>query len=39
MSDARQWVIGRAPDCDIVMSQSDVYGKHRRLYPIKVEAN
>ncbi|MGL4552900.1 MAG: FHA domain-containing protein, partial [Gemmataceae bacterium] len=31
MSDARQWVIGRAPDCDIVMGQSDVSGRHCRL--------
>jgi hypothetical protein len=23
MIDARQWIIGRSPDCDIVMSQAD----------------
>jgi hypothetical protein len=31
MSDARHWVIGRAPDCDIVMGQTEVSGKHCRL--------
>lgn len=31
MSDVRQWVIGRAPDCDIVMAQPEVSGRHCRL--------
>src|SRR3954469_17835218 len=31
MADKRHWVIGRAPDCDIVMSQNDVSGRHCRL--------
>ncbi len=31
MSDARQWIIGRAPDCDIVLGPTEVSGKHCRL--------
>lgn len=31
MIDARQWIIGRSPDCDIVMSQAEVSGRHCRL--------
>lgn len=31
MSDTRQWTIGRAPDCDVILSPTDVSGRHCRL--------
>src|SRR4051812_44439771 len=31
MAEKRHWVIGRAPECDIVMGQSGVSAKHCRL--------